>query len=62
VIKIIKRTVTPTIPSTVSKNIQPTRTVTATVNEWIAERRQVQLNEDSSSRKTIAGWAAQASS
>jgi len=45
----------------VFKKLQPTRTVTETVNDWIAERRQVRLHEDNSSRNTIAGWAGQAS-
>jgi hypothetical protein len=60
VIKVIKRNATPELPATVSKQLQPTRTVTATVNDWIAERRQVRLDEDNSSRDTIAGWGGQA--
>ena len=35
-------------------------TVTATVNDWIAESRKNRLAMDNSSRNTIAGWTAEA--
>ncbi len=57
VIKIIKRNAKSGPPPRVAKRVP--QTVTATVNDWIAERRRNRLDEDSSSRNTIAGWAAE---
>lgn len=55
-IKIIKRNATPELSPVVTETLPPAQTVAATVNEWIAESRQIRLDKDSFSRKTIAGW------
>lgn len=63
VIKIIKRNATPELRPVGSVKLPPAQTVTETVNEWIAESRQMRIDkDDSSSRKTIVGWADQANS
>lgn len=59
-IKVIKRQALGEITRVVPKNrlqAQPA-TVTTTVNDWISEFRKHKLQNDNSSRKTIAGWAA----
>ncbi len=56
-IKIVKRKSAPDLPIPALTKRPPSQTVTGTVNDWIAERRKHQLDEDNSSRQTIAGWA-----
>jgi hypothetical protein len=60
VIRIIKRNAKPELPLTASKEVSPTQKASATVNDWIAESRQIRLDEDNSSRNIIAGWATEA--
>ena len=59
-IKVIKRQALGEIARVVPKKrlqAQPA-TVTTTVNDWISEFRKHKLQNDNSSRETIAGWAA----
>jgi hypothetical protein len=62
VIKIIKRNAKRELPPAVLEKLPESQAVTATVNDWIAESRQIRLDEHNSSRKTIADWAAETSS
>jgi hypothetical protein len=60
VVKIIKRNRKTVEPETAPTIPRPSRTVTTTVNGWISESRKNRLDDDSSSRKTIADWTAEA--
>jgi len=62
VIKVIKRKAVVDIARvrTARRSRKRGPTVTTTVNDWIAESRRNRLDGDSSSRKTIADWTAEA--
>jgi hypothetical protein len=58
-IKVIKRDIGAVPPADPAKKLKQKRqpTMTATVNDWIAESRQNRLDSDRSSRRTIDDWA-----
>ena len=60
VIKVIKRQALDEFARVLPKKRLRVRaaTVTGTVNDWISEFRKQKLENDNSSRETIAGWAA----
>jgi hypothetical protein len=56
VIKVNKRNELAIVAQALQADLPAPTTVTATVNDWIAESRKNKLEQDKSSRKTIAGW------
>jgi hypothetical protein len=62
VIKVIKRKALDGIARALPAGRRRARpmTVSATVNDWIAENRRHRAEKDNSSRETIAGWTAEA--
>ena len=57
-VRIIKRKAEPTVRIPESNTVE-TQSITATINDWIDESKQNRIDSETSSRKTIAGWAAE---